>query len=248
VADDILDDEEEDLELAPADAGVLFRAEMAASNFIMGYWMYLTGVVVAVLAAILVYGQYSAWQVRDQQATAAQIAEVESELPAPLIQLPSMLAGEMPSEVEDPEAELREAAVALDAIAAESPGAARVEARLKAAELYRLIGDPAAQRASLQDAADHAEGILAYSAQGALANLDLEEGNGDAAVERWRSLADNQEGYLAEQALLELGLALEALERDADAAAVYADFLAQYPESPRVDVARQRQARVQASG
>lgn len=248
MADDILD-EDEDLDLAPADAGVLFRAEMATTNFFLGYWPYIVGAIVAVLASILVYGQYKAYVVRGQQATAGRIAEVESTLPGALIELPSMMAGEVPgAETDDIEPKLLEAARALDGIAAEASRAARVEARLKAAELYRLGGDAAARRASLEDAVVHAEGILAYSAAGALANLDLEEGNGDAAVDRWKQLVETQQGYLAEQAMLELGLALEALDRDAEAATVYADFLSKFPESPRVETARQRQSRVQAAG
>ena len=248
MADDTTLEDDDDLELAPADAGALFRAEMATTNFLMGYWPYLAGAVVAVLAGILVYGQYAAWVVRDQQATAARIAEVESTLPAALIQLPSLMAGELPGGEEDPKPTLIEAAKALDGIAAESSGSARVEARLKAAELYRLVGDAAARRASLDDAVANASGILAYSAHGALANLDLEEGQGDAAVARWREVVASQQGYLAEQALLELGLTLEALDRDAEAEAVYSDFLTKFPESPRVEVARQRQQRVQAAG
>jgi hypothetical protein len=239
--------EDDDLELAPADAGLLFRAEMATTNFLMGYWKYLVGVLVVVLAAFLFYGQYDAWVTRDQRGTAARIAEVEATLPGPVVDLAAAVA-QAEAEGTDPSETLRSAATSLSGIAAEARGAARVEAQLKAAEIYRVLGEAEPRRAALEDAAQHAEGVLKYSAVGALANLALEEGDGDKAVAYWQQLVDSQQGYLAEQALLELGLALEALDRQEEARQAYGDFLTRFPESPRAEVARQRQSRVEAAG
>ena len=240
--------DDEDLELAPADAGLLFRAEMATTNFLMGYWKFLVGALVVVLAAFLFYGQYDAWVMRDQRGTAARIAEVETELPGPSVDLAASLAQAEAAGEEDPRASLRPAAEKLTAIAGESRGAARVEAQLKAAEIYRILGETGPRRTALEDAAQHAEGILKYSAVGALANLALEEGRGDEAVSQWKQLVASEDGYLAEQALLELGLTLEALDRASEAREAYGDFLARFPESPRAEVARQRQSRVENAG
>lgn len=246
MADDPTRDED-DLDLAPADAGLLFRAEMATTNFFMGYWKFVVGVLVVVLACFLFYGQYDAWVMRDQRGTAARIAEVESQLEGPIVDLPRWVAEQEAAGV-DPKPAMEKAAQGLAGIAAEARGSARVEARLKEAELRRLLGDAAGRRSALEDAAQHAEGVLAYAAKGALANLALEEGRGDDAVALWKALAGGSEGYLAEQAQLELGLALEALDRDSDAGAAYADFLQRFPESPRAEVARQRQSRVGNAG
>uniref|UniRef100_UPI0025A09F14 hypothetical protein n=1 Tax=Klebsiella pneumoniae TaxID=573 RepID=UPI0025A09F14 len=82
---------------------------------------------------------------------------------------------------------------------------------LDAAEAFRLADKRDKQRAALTAAAEGSTGILAYAAEGGLATLELAEGQGDAAVARLRKLSESQEGYLAEQATIDLGLALEHL-------------------------------------
>ncbi len=235
-------EEDDDLDLSPADAGALFRAEMATTNFLLGYWKGLLALLVAGLVGILLYGKYRDIQIDAQKGWASEVARQEVKLGVPLIALPQALeAGEIDK------AKLASHARAMLEVARQGKGAARVEAGLKAAELFRLADLPEERRAALDDALPHAEGVLAYSAVGALANLDLEQGDGDAAAQRWQSLIASEDGLLAEQAMLELGLVYEALDRPDDARKVYADFMAKFPDSTRYEKAAQRDARLAAS-
>ncbi len=231
--------ETDDLELKPADAGALFRAEMATTNFVLGYWKAMVAVVVVVLASVLFYGQYTTWAEGKQRAAAGRIALVEARIKVPIINLSEGLAAEQITSDE-----LAKAAAELVVIAQETTGPSRVEADLKAAEIFRVLNRNDERRAALDDALPHAEGVLAYAAAGALANLDLEQGQGDAAVERWRALIAKQKGFLAEQATLELGLTLESLGRVDEARQLYADFAVTYPTSSRAETARQRADRL----
>ncbi len=217
------DQEDDELELAPADAGTLFRAEMWATNAILGYWKHLLAALLVVLLGFLFWGQYQSWVQRSQRAATAEIAEAVATLPAPLVELPERMASGL---VEAEPAALEKVGDTLVEQAGATGGTARAEALLNASELYRLAENTEKQRRALADASQGAGGVLLYAAEAALANLELELGEGDAAVGRLRQLVDSQQGYLAEQAALDLGLALEHLDRKDDAVKVYDDFLA----------------------
>jgi tetratricopeptide (TPR) repeat protein len=232
--------EDDDLNLKPEDAGVFFRAEMALSNLVLGYWKLGAALVAVVLVAALLYGQYYTWVQRGQKEVAAAIFDVERKLELPLAELPF---AEEQGKVVDP-TKLAESAKALAAIAdgARPPG--RIEARLKAAELFRLAGDAAQQRTQLEDAAASGEDLFALVAELSLAQLDLDAGQGDAAVQRLERLSASGDAFQVQEALLELGLACEHLGRKAEAAAAYDKFLTQFPENPRGPTVRERKARL----
>lgn len=235
---------EEDLQLAPAEAGFAFKAEMAATNFLLGYWKHLLAVVAVVLLSILFYNQYRDWNQRAQRELSAQLAEAQRGLPASVVELPQLLA--MGEDVA-PDA-LSGTADRMMQIARDGSGAAAVEGFLEAAELYRLAGKPVEQRAALDAAAGQARGVLRFAAVGALANLDLEEGRGDEAVARLRELMDSNDGFLAQRAALDLGMALEHLDRGSEAEQVYATFLEKWPSSPAVEEVRMRRDRLGGQG
>lgn len=221
------DEDDDDLEFEPADAGVAFRAEMAATNFALGYWRHIVAVLVVVLLGFLFYGQYQSWHLGDQRDSARQIFEAERAL----------------RDAEDPQPELF-GQVADALMAVDARGMAKSEALLKAAELYRLAEQPEKQRSTLELAAGASEGVLAYAADAAIANLDLEAGDGDAATARLRRLMDSEQGFLAQQAALDLALMYEHLDRTADARAVYDEFTARFPESELGDEVRERRAKL----
>ncbi len=261
------------------DAGVVFRAEMWLTNFFLGYWPVLVGVIVAVLLGVLVYGQASSYLHGQQRRIADEISVVEQAayddilagLPEDLrmqVQQASMnyafLRGaplaleEVVTGIELTEEQLQrveEAGDELLAIGREASGTAAIEARLKASELYRITDATDKRREALQLAADATESLLQrdkaplrYAAQGGLANLELEQGEGDSAVARLRTLSEELDGYLAEQATLDLGLVLEHLERDLEAQTVYAGFDVRWPDSPRIEEIQARLERLQAGG
>lgn len=232
------DEPEDDLDLKPADAGSLFRAEMFTTNLLLGYWKHLVAAVIVTLLGVLIYGQYVDFHRRSQRTTTSQVATALADLPAELPLLPERIASGQPV---DP-ALLERTGDTLVAIANGASGPAKVEALLQAAELFRLAANPQKQRDALVGASANGQGVLAFAAEGALANLELEQGEGDAAVTRLRGLMAGHDGYLAEQAAIDLGLALEHLSRNDEAGKVYAEFLTKWPDSPRADVVRQRQA------
>jgi hypothetical protein len=228
-----------ELALPKAEAGLTFRAEMAATNLLLGYWRHLLLLLVAGLLAVLVWGQWNQWVERQQRGWSAKIAEIERKLPAELPMLPDAIA-DGKAKVEDLEAP----ADALGALAEEAQGAARAEAWLKAAELYRIAGKTDLERTALQGAAATDVGVLTYAAESALAALDLEDGKGDAAIHRLEGLRSNPDPMLAQSASLDLGLALESLGRTDEASRVYADFVEKWPQSKHLEQIRARQARL----
>ncbi len=230
---------QDDLELKPAKAGAAFRAEMFVTDLALRYWKHAAAAVVTILVVVLVYGQVQQYRVAGQRTTAREVSAELAKLPAPLPQLSASVAEGKPIDT----ARLAPVGEALVAIANGASGPAAVDARMTAAEVFRLVGDKARQREALTKALPDATGVLAWSVDSALANLDLEEGKGDDAVGRLKKLSVG-EGFLAEQSTLDLGLALESLDRDDEAAKVYADFLTRFPTSTRADDARARQARL----
>lgn len=233
--------DEDDLDLKPADAGALFRAEMWATNAVLGYWKHLLAVLVVVLLSFLFYGQYKDYVQRTQRSFTSMTAEVESSLPDTFDVLGQQIAT---GSLEIEPSELESAGDKLIEVADQASGTARAEALLKAAELFRLAEADEKRREVLNKASEDAEGVLRFAAEGALANLELELEEGDAAVQRLKNMMQDTEGFLAEQAALDLGLALEQLDRNDEAIGVYDEFLTRWPSSPRVDEVRERRDRV----
>ena len=226
---------DDDLDLRPADAGFLFRAEMWATNAVLGYWKHALTVAGVFLLSLLAYGQFGSWEQTSQRRASASIALVESEMSASLIELSQRAA--MGVAHVDKES-TSQAADKLLAIASGISGTAQVEALLKAAELYRLAGATDKQREALERATETSTGILGYSAQGALADLEL-EADDKAALERLKALQVEHGGFLAEQALLDLARAYEHFEMATEAREIYEQFVAKWPESVRLEVAEQ---------
>ncbi len=233
---------EDDLDLKPARAGFLFRAEMFTTNVLLGYWRTFVALLVVVLLSILLYGQYRTWNRRSQRGTAAEVAQALAALPAPVEELPARIAT---GEVIDLAA-LVTTADQVVALAESGRGTARTEGLLLASELYRITGETGKQRAALESATSSASRVLEFATHEGLANIDLASGKGEDAVARLRTLAEGK-SFLAEQATLDLGLALEHLGRTDEAAKVYTDFLARWPESPRKERVEERQGRLGSS-
>lgn len=232
--------DEDELKLEAPKAGLAFRAEMWLMDALLGYWMYLLGIVGVVLIAAFFYGQYSNWARTQQRNTARDIAKIEAKLPAPVSQVDvARFSGE---QVDD--AQLAEIAGKLASV--EGTGPARVEALLKAAELYRLAGNKDEARKSLEAAAAEGSGALKALAESALANAEIDAGQHDAAIARLEALSRSGAGYLSEQAALDLGALYEQLDRKADAGAVYTRFLTDWPKSPRVEEVQLRQQKLGA--
>jgi tetratricopeptide (TPR) repeat protein len=225
------------------DAGLAFRTQMALYDFGMKYWKEGVAIVGVFLVGTLVYSKYLDLQVSAQRGWTGDIAAVEETLPD---MVRFGLSGANLSD--DDRTAARDVADKLSEIGKGAEGSAAAEAWLKAAEYYRIAGEGAQRRAALEAAVPHAEGLLRYSAEGAIASLDLEEGKGEDAVARLRSLSAEMDGYLAEQAAFDLGSTLEHLGDSAGAIEAYNSFITTYPESSFVEEATTRKTRLASEG
>jgi tetratricopeptide (TPR) repeat protein len=234
-----------DLDLGPEDAGVAFRIEMWATDTLMRWWRELIGAVVLVLLGVLVYGQYQSMVQQGQRSTTSSIADVETELSAPLIELAASKAG-LTGQALD-EAKTADAAAKLLAISESASGTAQVEAALKAAELFRLTGNAENRRKALNLAAEGSEGVLRYAALSGLATLDLEEGQSDAALGRYREL-QHADDFLARRATLDLAATLEAIERPGEAVKAYEEYLTRWPQAADRDDVQARRDKAAGQG
>lgn len=234
MADVDVPDEEDDLELKTADAGVMFRAEMWAQNTLLGYWPYLVGAVVVVLLCFLFYGQYNNYVTRTQRAASADVYAEVAKLPAPVEFLGQQKAYGM---LRKTDAELVAAADKIAEAAEQGTGPAKVDGLINAAEVYRLGNATERQKEVLTAAAAEASvgTILWHAAQSRLATLELELEESDAAIQRLRSMREKGSDFLAQEAALELARVYEQLERPEDAAQVYEEFLRKWANSPRVE-------------
>ena len=217
----------EDIALPTQEAGVLFRAEMASQNFILGYWKVLVGIVVAGLVGVLVYGQFTAYESRQQRALAAEVAKIE----VPILELQRTLEV-IPDQVQEADlAKLASAAESLMAVGAENSGPGAAEAFMKAAELHRALGNTDQQLAAYEAAIPHAEGDLVFAAKAARAAVLLDTGAPDASVAAWQELSQGYQGYLGAFATLQLARTQEATGDVPGAIASYEALMANYADS-----------------
>lgn len=232
--DDWTEEEEgEDIELGAQKAGAAFRAEMWATDFFLGNWMYLAGVLVLVLVGVFVYSQYAQQLRREQLAGSREVAEREVRLDAGVADLAQLLASGQTID----EAKMAETAAELEAV--DSTGAARAEAMIKAAELYRIAGKVEEQKRALEAASATGVEPVAALAELSLANIELEAGDADAATARLQKVS-NRKDFLGEQASIDLAMMYEHLGNTAEAKGVYDDFETRFPESPRLEMVKKR--------
>lgn len=236
-------EEDEDLSLKPADAGLLFRAEVALTHFFLGYWRHLLVAVVLGLLTALGVGQYQGWRVRTERHASAVVADAMDALGAPLIVVAQRVAMADPAAPDA--AKLKETAAAVHAAADGVRGTGRVAGFLQAAELYRLAGDLAGRRKSLEAAGD-GEGPLGYAVVSGLAAVDLAEAKVDDALARFDAAGASDDTFVAQQALYDKAATLESLGRTADAKAAWEAFVARWPEASRAAEVRERLARIGA--
>jgi len=228
--------DENDLGLEVDEAGAAFRVEMWAKNFVLGYWKYIFGAIGLTLLIVLVWDQVSAHNREVQRDGARAIAMVEQALPGPI---PS-LGGMAQTGTTLDSVELDKAASELQEVGAEFGGATEVEALLKAAEIYRVIGESEKQRAVLESASEGADGAMGYAVQSGLASLDVDAGNRDAAVERYNKLIAGNDSFVVQQATLDLGMLYEADGDNAAASGVYQEFLAKWSDNSGATAVRER--------
>lgn len=235
-----------DLELEQEGPGIGFRLEMWFTDNLVRYWRVLGGSLVVILIGALVYGQYETWDQSNQRRFTGSIADIEGEMDDPIDQLVAIKAGAVPDRHIDV-AKITDTANKLVGVAKGASGTARAEACLKASELFRIAGDLGGRRAALEICEADATGVLKYAVEAGLATIDIEENKPDAALTRYREL-QRLDDELARMATIDLGSALEALDRRPEALTAYEEFLQKWPEAPeRADV-EARKAKLAGQG
>ncbi len=214
-----------------ASADLSFRAEMWVKDKILGYWKPIVVVLAAIPFVALGWSQFQAAKVHKQESISSAVSKAEEQLSVPIDYIGAVKAGADPSQTFD-EANARKVADELVEIAKGGEGAGSIEALLKAAELYRLTGDAALRRSALESAAAASEErTMLFAAESALASMDVEEGNGEAAIARLKKLSQADD-YIARRATMALGETQEVLGMHGDAAATYSTFLSRWPDAP----------------
>lgn len=230
------------------DADLLFRAQMAVYHYLLGYWKQGVAVIAVVLLAALVGGE-TATHLRDRQrADSASLAEVQRSLPeeSPLAQYG--LAA--PYDFTDPtvRAKLTEVAASYEKLGGEVHGLAQAEALFRAGDLLEQLGETDRAKDAFRSSYEEDRGgIYSYAAGNRLALLHRAGGEADAASAVLRDLGSSLEGYLAEQALLDL-MDLMAEKGDTEGVTrTAAEFRERFADSPRIEQLSAIEARAAAS-
>lgn len=243
--------EQPDAPITPADqeADLFFKVQMQLAHWVYGYWKQGIAGIGTVLLLTLIIGQTSTC-LRDQQRDgSAAMAAVERTLPEPS---PLAQYGLAPlDDLTDTEhvAALERAAQAYEDVAESSNRLAGAEAWLRAANTWARAGND--ERASIAyDNAYKADpgGVYTYAAGNRLAAIYREAGRSDDAASLYREMASDLEGFLAEQALLDLmGLQIEAGD-PASIQRLAAEFRARFDNSPRLEQVQLLEAEAATTG
>jgi hypothetical protein len=237
VADDTKNN---DLAIEPDSGGIAFRFEMWFTDTLLRWWKHLLALAVAVLIGALLWGQWRNMAQDEQRNTTSAIADAENKLPGDLTELAMRRAGFGGDEEKLDVGKLGDSAGDIYKIASSAKGTARIEAALKAAEIYRLAGDGAGRRKALTLVEGEGSGVLRYAIVSGLAAVDVEDGQPDNALRRLESLFAEQD-FLAKRAMLDAAAMLEALQRGGEAVRVLDQYLARWPDaSDKDDVGRRR--------
>ena len=219
-------------DLEEGDEDILFKAQMGIYQFFATNWKPLLGMLGVFLLGTLVYSLVSDHLRQQQREQHAAINEIDRRMPPP-----DPLAAFGMAPADDPEdadrmANLKEGARRYGVIADEGSGTAAVMSRLKEAGVHARIGDDAARLAALEKANEAgSKGILGWSATSQLAAARADAGDVDGAASLLESVNSTETGFIAEQALLDLGMLYEGAGRTDDAVRVLEDFTTRYPES-----------------
>jgi len=224
--------------VTPSDqqADLLFRAQMKVADLVLGYWKQGLLVLAALLTTSLVVGLVSN-HVRDaRRATSAAVARVDAELP-PIDPL-SLYGLAKTDDLSDTArvAALEKAARDYEAAARDGSGPAVVEAWVRAGETWQRLGRTDEAVAAFQAGFDEGKkGIYRYTPGNRLAVLLADAGRREEAEAVYRRMATGLQGYLAEQALIDL-MTLQASSGQGDAVRKSAaEFRARFSKSPRLD-------------
>lgn len=230
------------------DADLLFRAQMAAYHYVLGYWKQGVAVIALVLLVALVGGE-TATHLRDQQRRdSAALSDVGKNMPDPSPLAQYGLAPPYDVTDADTKADLSAVAERYEQLADDAHGLASAEAWFRAGDLWDQLGEADHARADFQKSYDADRGgIYTYAAGNRLVIL-LRAGGEDASARAiLRDLGSSLDGFLAERALLDL-MDMMAAAGDPDGVTRTAsEFRERFAKSPRLDQVSALEAQAAAS-
>ncbi|MBL8617643.1 MAG: hypothetical protein JNM72_18695 [Deltaproteobacteria bacterium] len=204
----------------------LFKARMALANFVLGYWRYGAGALVAILVAAFIYGQVTE---RSREAQRDQHAQIERVMD----KLAGTLAGAADEAAAD--AALKAAATELEGVLPATEGVAAAYGWMRLAQLKDNVKDEAGAAAAWTEAANRAGGgPIGLSAALRASAAKAKAGDVDGAVALLAPYTTSKSGFEAEEALYGTGLAYLAGGRPADAKATVEKLRLRFPEGPRL--------------
>jgi tetratricopeptide (TPR) repeat protein len=212
----------------------LFKAQMHAQNFILGYWKYGLSIIGIGLLSTLGWGLYVGRVDDSQKDVQARIHQIDRKMPTL-----NPLAEAGISDLEDtPEilAEVEAGAAHYEAVATASKGVGAVTAWMRAAAAWERVGKSGKVLAAYEAAhAMGAPGVIGWSAASSYASALADGGDVEGAAAALRSLADGASGIEAEQALLTLARLYQDAERVTESRKIYGEFTERYPKSKLSD-------------
>lgn len=219
-----------DAPLAGGEQDVLFKAQMTVANTLLGYWKHGVTALFVVLAASFVVGQWLTHKVDVQKDGQAALARIDLKMPTldPMTRM-----GLAP--MDDPNDPARMALLATnageyEALAATTSGTASAMAWMRAAEAWRRAGQLDKAKAAYLKI--EGEGVLGFTGATGVAALAADSGDIDGAVSALKPFAAATEGFLAQQALIEIAAIYEGAGRNTDARATLEDLQKRFPTSP----------------
>ena len=240
----------------PADPGApndeqdfLFRAQVAATELVLGYWhygLYAIGTILAVSFAVGYYGDYRQEQAESQFGA---IAAVDHKMPVVEgLALYGIGPKDDPADTER-KATLAEGARRFAEVAGKNSGSAAVYAWLKAAEAFERAQDPEQAKKSLEAAANvGAGGVAGFVADSAWVGALVGENRTDEAAGRLRAMADKNSGLLAEESLIRLAELQLSLDKRTEAQTTLDELNKRFPAPQRPDEVAVLAARIGTSG
>lgn len=208
----------EQIPMVKPDAGAAFRAEMWATNMLMGYWWVLAGAVGAILAGTLIYGY---WQSSETEAAREMFGEsqaVERQFIETLQNDKRVLSGEV-----DVAVVAKNAGEKVMGISDSQTGVASEFSAMMAAEYCEQGEDTECAAKGLERAAASSDPVIAYSATSRLVILqELPAGDAEAKLRSFASMKDQP--WVAQSALYDIGRIYQSAGDTAKAREVFTEL------------------------
>ncbi|MBM4393024.1 MAG: hypothetical protein FJ090_18005 [Deltaproteobacteria bacterium] len=226
----------------------LFKAQVAATEFIFRYWKYGFYALGGILLVALAWGSYQSWAQSRREEQFGAIAAVAYKMP-PVNEM--ALYGLAPKD--DPAdaartANLQEGARRFAAAAESASGSAAVYGYLQAAEAYSRAQDAENSRKMIEAATGvSAPDVARFAADAQRAALLADAGDTAGAEAYLREMAGRYTGFFAQESLLRLASVQADAGKSAEAKSTVEELLKRFESPARAQAVAEIAARVGAS-